>query len=156
MSKRFEICESCIDLHLPGADREAVLRHLAGLLVRQGLVEPAYVEKILEREASCPTGLPFPAMTIALPHGDPAFVRRASMAVGRCPEPVVFYSMEDPSEALQVEMVVLLAVNDPDEHLAVLNNLMEMFTRPQVCQDLRAAQSRAQVCGIFRQMLCEA
>jgi len=33
---------------------------------------------------------------------------------------------------------------------------MEMFTRPQVCQDLRAAQSRAQVCGIFRQMLCEA
>ena len=69
MSKRFEICESCIDLHLPGADREAVLRHLAGLLVRQGLVEPAYVEKILEREASCPTGLPFPAMTIALLHG---------------------------------------------------------------------------------------
>lgn len=153
MSKQFEISESCVDLHLPSTDREEVLRHLTGLLVRQGYVAPDYAEKILEREASCPTGLPFPHMTIALPHGDPSSVGRASVAIGRCSGPTTFFSMEDPDQPLEVDMVILLAVKDPDDHLAVLNNLMEMFTQPEICQALRSAQSEAQVCDIFRRKL---
>lgn len=153
MSKQFEISERCVELRLPSTDREEVLRHLTGLLARQGYVDPAYAEKILEREASCPTGLPFPHMTIALPHGDPSFVSQAAVAVGRCSGPTTFFSMEDPDQSLEVDMVVLLAVKDPDDHLAVLNNLMEMFTQPEVCQELRAAQSEAQICEIFRRML---
>ena len=153
MSKQFEISENCVDLALPGGDREEVLRHLTSLLAGQDFVDPVYAEKILEREAACPTGLAFPHMTIAIPHGDPAFVKHASVAIGRCSTPTVFYSMEDPDQPLQVDLVVLLAVKDPDDHLAVLNNLMQMFTQPEVCQELRAAQSPAQICDIFRQML---
>lgn len=153
MENVFEIRESCVDLSVSQTDRESVLRHLAGLLAREGFVDNAYGDKIVEREASYPTGLPFPDMTIALPHGDPAYARRSAVAIGRCLKPVPFHSMEDPDDEVEVEMVALLAVKDPDAHVAVLNNLMQLFTQPEACAALRKADSPATVCSLFREAL---
>lgn len=153
MGKEFHISEACVDLDLAETDREGVLRHLAGLLAAQGYVQADYADKIVEREANYPTGLLFPDITIALPHGDPAYANCSAVAIGRCARPVPFHSMEDPDAEVDVQVVALLAVKDPDLHLMVLNDLMQTFTQPDACETLLTAQDPAAVCHLFRQAL---
>ena len=151
-SNRLEICEACVDLAPQCTGRDELLRHLAGLMAGQGYVDEVYGDKIVEREASYPTGLQFGDIAIALPHGDPAYVRQSAAAVARCPG-VKFHGMEDPDEEIPVDLVVMLAVKDPDAHLAVLNNLMQMFTKPEMCRDVLKASDPTEICRLFQSAL---
>lgn len=153
MSETIEICEECMDLRIADSGRESVLRHLAGLLEQRGCVDAVYADKIVEREASYPTGIQFADISIALPHGDAAYVQSSAIAVGKCGGRPLFRSMEDPDKEIPVDLVVLLAVRNPDEHLMVLNNLMHMFTSAGTCRALLETEDCADVCRLFRQAL---
>lgn len=152
MSNRLEICEACVDLSPEETDREALLRHLADLMARQGYVDACYGDKILEREANYPTGIQFADIAIALPHGDSAYVHCSAAAIARC-HGTKFHDMENPDEELPVNLVVMLAVKDPDAHLAVLNNLMQMFTQPDTCRAVMEAVSPGEICDLFHDAL---
>lgn len=65
---------------------------------------------------------------------------------------MIFHSMEDPEEEIPVELVVLLAVKQPETHLAVLNNLIEMFSIPEKCNEILSADEE-QICRIFQETL---
>ncbi|MEA4895381.1 MAG: PTS sugar transporter subunit IIA [Oscillospiraceae bacterium] len=155
MSDEIKITEECIDLNVTAANREEVLEHLVALLEKQGFVDTEYTKKILEREKNYPTGLCFSKIKIAIPHGDPQYVNESSIAIGRCINKPMFGSMEDPSEQVGVDIVVLLAVKDPESHLTILNNLMEMFTIEKNCEVLISGNSNEEVCQLFKKCLYE-
>jgi PTS system galactitol-specific IIA component len=155
MSEEIKISEECIDLNVTAANRQDVLKHLVVLLQKQGFVDSIYTEKILKREESYPTGLCFSKIKIAIPHGDPLYVNESSIAIGRCANKPMFGSMEDPAQQIGVDMVVLLAVKDPESHLTILNNLMEMFTIEKNCEELISSNSNEEICQLFKKCLYE-
>ena len=153
MADEIKIMESCIDLNLTADAKEDVIRVLAGKLVEQGFVDSEYVTKVVQRERDYPTGLIFPGIRIALPHGSSEYVKTSAIAVGRCVNQPEFANMEDFSQKLKVDMVVLLAVKDPDRHLTILNNLIELFTSDENCKVLLDSDSSARVCQLFQDCL---
>jgi len=153
MGERIEILESCIDLNIVTDNQEVVLRRLADLLEKQAFVDTEYISKILERETNYPTGLLFSGIAIAIPHGDPDYVRKPAIAIGRCVNKPLFGSMEDFSQQIGVDMVVLLAVKDPERHLTILNNLMELFKSEENCKVLLDCDSIEKICELFKECL---
>jgi|GEM_PF-60914 len=135
--------------NLEAADAEDAIRQLGQVLVRQACIDPRYIEGVVERERSFPTGVEFPGGPIALPHGDPTFVRRSAIAVAKCSTPVPFHAMGDANATLQTEFVIMLAVSDPDGHLEVLSHLMDALADEVFYRDIQAATGEEAIARLF-------
>ena len=84
---------------------EQAIRLLAAKLEELGYVKPSYADAVAKREAAMPTGLPLgQAVNVAIPHTDPEHVVRPGVALGVLSAPVDFANMEEPDEAVPVEL----------------------------------------------------
>ena len=136
------------DLDCP--DAAAVIASLAARLAARGCVTGDYGAQTLARERRHPTGLPTRPFCIAFPHADADGVVRSALGVAILRRPVPFRSMADPDEDLPVEVVFLLANNQPDEQIATLRSLAELFGQPEKLSDLRAQPSAVEAAAWLR------
>lgn len=121
---------------------EQAIRLLAGKLEALGYVKPSYADAVVNREATMPTGLPLgQAINVAIPHTDPEHVIRPGVALGVLSAPVVFANMEEPDEAVPVGVVFLLAINDKDKQIDMLQEIMQAIQDPATLGRLAAAAS---------------
>ena len=132
-----------VDVSLP--DAEAVITLLAEKLHEQGAVGPDYGAATLAREQRHPTGLPTKPFCIALPHADADGVYWPALAVASLQKPVVFRNMADPDEEVSVELVLLLANNNPEEQVKALRNLALVFGQPDKLVELRSLSSPSEI-----------
>ena len=135
------------------ADRESVIRALAGIMTRKGLVRSTFLEAVLERERKLPTGLPSKPVGVAIPHTDPEHCVRPSLAVARLKKPVKFGLMGDSSAQVDVWMVFLLALTSGDEHMNFLCSLTDLFQNASLMEELMAAGDSGRVAALVRQNL---
>lgn len=153
MENQIVLNSKSIDLECELETNHEVLKYLVSLLEKQGFVDSRYTTVVMEREDNYPTGLEFPKICIALPHGDPKFVKEASIAIARCKNRVDFKSMENPEDSISVDIVVLLAVKEPERHLQVLSNLVNLFMIEENCEQLLTTNSVNTVCNLFESNL---
>ena len=131
-----------IALGVEAQDNEAVIRLLAGKLEALGYVKPSYADAVVKREATMPTGLPLgQAVNVAIPHTDPEHVIRPGVALGVLAVPVDFANMEEPDEAVPVGVVFLLAINDKDKQIDMLQEIMEAIQDPATLGGLARART---------------
>lgn len=155
MGERIKVDAACVDLDVSSSDRDEILRHLSHLLEGRGYVGASYADAIVEREHDYPTGLPFEHIAIAMPHADPDDVHESAIAIGRCSKRPLFNSMETPGNQLPVDLVVLLAVKNPEMHLAVLSNLIQVFCDGDNCALLKETGSKEDIRSLFESVLLE-
>lgn len=121
---------------------EAVIRLLGGKLQALGRVHPSFVEAVIAREATMPTGLPLgTAFNVAVPHTDPEHVIAPSLALATFDTPVVFSNMEDPDEKLPVRVVFLMALNERKRQIEMLQQIAETIQRPGAVEALAGART---------------
>lgn len=149
MGEPIKVDAACVDLDVSSVDRDEILRYLSHLLERRGYVGETYADAIVKREHDYPTGLPFEHIAIAMPHADPDDVSESAIAIGRCPKRPLFNSMETPGDQLPVDLVVLLAVKNPESHLAVLGNLIQLFCDDDNCKMLKESNDKTAICRLF-------
>lgn len=118
-------------LGLDAGNAEAVLRTLSDRLLDGAYVAATFPEALLEREASYPTGLPAEGLGVAIPHADPEHVRVPAVALATLNQPVRFQVMGDPQQEVEVSVVFLLALNNPDGQLSVLRQVAELVQSPE-------------------------
>jgi galactitol PTS system EIIA component len=129
--------ESLVAIDLEAQDANIVIRALAVRLQKQGLVSDTYGEDTIAREQNHPTGLPTTPFCIAFPHAGVNGVLRSALAIAILKDPVIFKNMADPEEDLSVELVIMLANNNPDEQIQVLRSLALLFGQPEKLMELR-------------------
>ncbi|MDY4041725.1 MAG: PTS sugar transporter subunit IIA [Collinsella sp.] len=139
--------------NLDADDAEGAIRKLGGALLQSGCIESGYIECVIERERSFPTGIEFPSGPIALPHGDAALVRSSAISVGRCSSPILFQAMGDKNNTLQVGIIIMLAVGNPDGHLEVLSRLMDALSDDSFCRAVRDAAGGDEMADVFSRYL---
>jgi PTS system galactitol-specific IIA component len=102
---------------------------LADLLEKEQKVKPGYWESVFAREQSFPTGLQItPDRGIAIPHpSDPTLVKESTVAVIILPNPIEVCSMAEPEEKIMVSVVLMLALRGSEDHLTMLQQMMETF-----------------------------
>lgn len=137
------------DLILPqlqAKDSEEVIRTLGSLLEGKGYVKDTYVEAVLARERTYPTGLPTKGVCVAIPHADPSHVQgQSAITLATLSHPVRFAMMGDPDTQLDVQVVVMLAIHNPDEHLTLLKSVMKLFSNPELLRGLVAVKTRDEI-----------
>lgn len=109
-----------------------VLTQLGEYAVEQGFAKPGYVDALLEREASYPTGLAIPTASfdIAIPHADPEYVTEPALVLGLPDEPVAFHDMNDPNDTVAAGAVLLLVAGEDDRYATFLSKLANLFQEP--------------------------
>ena len=121
--------------------RDAAITEAGRLLVDCGAVEPSYVDSMHEREASVST---FMGNGLAIPHGTneaKGSIRRTAMSFVRYPEPIDW-------NGKPVEFVVGIAGAGQD-HMALLTQIAHVFLDKDQVEQLRTAQTRADVQAVL-------
>lgn len=144
-----------LDLNVGTLSKIDALEKLTHLLEKKNYVTPDYLESIIKREEEYPTGLQFSEITVAIPHGDSSFVKQSSMAIGICRPPISFYDMGNIESEVNVNMIVLLAINDPTHHIGILNELFAIFQNEDLARRLKNAKSTKEILEVFRNNLGE-
>ena len=132
-------------------NQEEVFSFLSSKLVEAGLVKDNFLEKIIEREITYPTGLQIGESGVAIPHTDSKYVNSSQIAFVSLTEPVLFYDMADASKTVPVSKVFMLALKEPGEQLETLQQLIELFQNEQVMGSLGEAKSVSEVKEILLQ-----
>lgn len=126
---------------LQAKDKTDAVQQIGQKMVQAGYIKPEYIEAVLKREETFPTGLALQDTNIAIPHATPeGNVLKNGIAAAKLAEPVAFQSMEDPEQAVEVNFIFLLALKSSDEHLDMLKKLFLMFQSPEVIQELIATK----------------
>jgi galactitol PTS system EIIA component len=132
-----EFNESLIAFDLHAGDAHEVIDLLAAKMHAQGLVSAQYGAETWDREMTHPTGLPTKPFCIAFPHADAEGVNQSALGVAVLHEAVKFQNMADPDEALDVQLVFMLANRNPEEQIQTLRNLAVLFGQPEKLVELR-------------------
>jgi PTS system galactitol-specific IIA component len=116
-------------LELTGDSHRDALTALGEYAVERDYAEEAYIDALLAREEEYPTGLDVPStgVAVAIPHADPDRVNEQAVLLGLPASPIPFYSMDDPGETVDAELVVLLLVTDTEGYSTFLSNLTKLF-----------------------------
>lgn len=76
-------------------------------------------------------------------------VNESNVAVGILKNPVKFNSMIDPKDRLDVELVFLLAVKNPDSQVKLLKDLMSVFQNIKLLKNIKNASTKEEVAKLL-------
>ena len=108
-------------------------------------VHPSYQQAVIERERIFPTGLPTKGINVAIPHTDSIHVKKEGFLVGVLEKPVTFEMMASKDVFLEVELIFMLAIKQPEDQLVMLQKLMLLCQDEQNLQLLKAKEKVVEV-----------
>ena len=120
------------------ATAEEAIALCGDALTAAGITQPSFTEKCIAREREYPTGLPT-EIPAAIPHCKDDGIRANCICYLRLASPVTFRRMDDDMESVEADMVFALAIQDPNEHLNVLQRMMAFLGNTVAVGELRAA-----------------
>ena len=132
-----------------GADKEAVIGRLAGLLADAGRAgdRAALQQAAMDREAQSATGLPG---GIAIPHCRSGAVREASIGFARLSPPVDFGAPDGPADLV---FLIAAPAGADSEHMRLLSSLARALVRPEFVRSLREAHTAADIVALVEGVL---
>ncbi|HLS52790.1 MAG TPA: PTS sugar transporter subunit IIA [Tissierellaceae bacterium] len=154
LNKTTTINRELVFVGLEAKDREEVLVKMGNNLEEQGFVHDSYTEAIIKREKEFPTAIPTASMGIAIPHTDAEHVKKAGISIATLKEPVTFKNMGT-GEDMDVEIIFMLAVKDPNEQLNMLQRLMTIFQDESVLEKIKDAE-KDEILDIVKSLLGDA
>lgn len=129
-----------------------ILSFLADKLKEEGYAKEGYKEAILKREIEYPTGLPA-EVKIAIPHCDHTLVNESAIAIGVLNNTVDFQAMDDPSKTLDVQIVIMLALNEPHGHIEMLQKIVQLIKSSEDLKKIIEGKSDEYVLDVINNYL---
>ena len=128
-------------------DYKEVIKYLGKTFLNKEYIKEEYINDVLTREESFPTGLKLQNMGIAIPHANPDNVLKNGISILKLKNPVRFSNMET-GDDVYVSMAFMLALKDPNDHLKMLQSLFVMFQQEDVMDELINAPSKDKIKSI--------
>ena len=104
-----------------------VVERLSNIFISKGYVKPSYMRSAIEREETCPTGLPTPGLGVAIPHGGLEHTIKPGIAIATLARPVEFGELGNPTSRVKVSVVFMLSVTQPESQIYLLQALMNVY-----------------------------
>jgi len=134
--KKINISEKAVFKDLDVSDKEEALKVMSEAFLENGFVNEGYYQSILDREKKAPTGIEAYDYGIAIPHTDPKFVNEDSLGVAVLKDPIIFNSMVNVQETLEVKVIFLLGLSESTKHLNILRQIMELIKEEGVLKEM--------------------
>jgi len=120
------LSKELILVDLEATTAEQAIRALAETMQAKGYVKDTFVNAVLQREATYPTGMPT-EVPVGMPHTDVEHCLKPGIGLGILKNPVTFQAMGDPSQSVSVHLVFLLSVVNPASQVKLLHKLIDFF-----------------------------
>lgn len=145
--------EQNVILNLKAQSREEILTALYEKLYESGKVKASFLENVIEREKKFPTGLKVKGFDIAIPHTESEHVKESAIAVAKVQDDVAFERMDDPDETVNPKIIFMLALNNGHDHMEMISQIVRMFQKKDVLDNLYRADSAQKVISIIQNNL---
>ena len=146
------IREELVFLDLDSKDRSDLFQQLSAVLLKKGFVQESFHDFLSSREDEYPTGLELDGYNVAIPHGNPEFVKKPFIAVVRTAEDIQMYKMDNPDEAIPVHLFFVLGLNSGENHLTVLKTLLGHIQDEEFVSRILQAESASDVVQYIHQL----
>lgn len=127
-----------------GSFQEAI-KYAGEQLTKNGYVSEDFTLAVLKREETYPTALPTSSMNVAIPHTEAEYVKKATVFVIILEDTVKMNSMIDPDSKLDVSVMFLLAINNPDGQLETLKKIMKIIQDDSFMLQLYSEENEEQI-----------
>ncbi len=121
-------------------------------LLEKGYVSEEFIDAAIERERVFPTGLPT-KIGVALPHTEAKYVLKESISILTLKNTIVFAGMGNPKESIPVQIVFLLAINDPEKQLRILQTIITIIQNEKMLRKIRDAKEPRDIYNLIKTFL---
>jgi len=142
-----------IMLNLENVDKTKVLTVMANRLIDKGYVKESYLPAVLNREEEYPTGLPTNGVGVAIPHADTKHVLKPGIAVATLKDPVKFNVMGNPEQEIDVKLLFMLAIKEPEVQVNILKKLVSIFQAKELLIKLISINCEKELADILNSLL---
>lgn len=137
-----------VSLSLNGCTKQEIFKEVAKQLVREGIVTEGYLAALQEREQAFPTGLITKHLNIALPHAEPAYIKKPFVYIARSVQSVSFSQMGDGQEMF-VKDYFFLGIMDAKAQVGLLQRFMNLFMDDQFVKRYQQCQREHEAYALF-------
>lgn len=142
-----------IKMNLDVQNNEELIRILGSALLEKGCVKGTYIDAVIEREKTLPTGLDLGEIGVAIPHTDSQHVNKANIAVGLLKKPIKFHCMIEPKKEIDVQLVFLLAIENPEAQVELLGKLMGVFQNIELLKYIQNAENKEKIANKLKNII---
>ncbi|AEM77697.1 PTS sugar transporter subunit IIA [Thermoanaerobacter wiegelii] len=135
---------------LEAKSKEEVFEILYRKLLENGYVKESFLEGIINREKTFPTGLLLNGNNVAIPHTDAEHVLKPAIAVATLCRPVVFKNMANPEEDVQVNIVFMIALNESHSQVEMLQQLVELIQNKNFLKSILNAKGGEEIIDLIK------
>jgi galactitol PTS system EIIA component len=146
MTLRDYLVPEAVNLGMDAENADEVIRNISGKLMYAGYVRGTFTDAALMREKNIPTGLPLSGKyNAAIPHTDVEHVVKSGIGLATLVHPVVFKNMISPEEAVDVQLVFVLALDQPKSQIEMLQEIAQVLQDSEIVNALINAKNLFQV-----------
>lgn len=144
------IKEELVFLNQQVSDRTELFKKLSDTYLEENYVGDGFYDFLSKREDDYPTGLQLDNHTAAIPHGDPEHIKESFISVVTLAEPIQMKKMEDPDEAIDVDLFFVLGLADGGQHLDILRKVIGLIQQEEFVNEIKEAQSSEEVLAVIQ------
>lgn len=144
------IKDDLVFLNMEVSDKEDLFKKLNKVLLREEYVTGEFYDYILEREGNYPTGLKLEGYSVAIPHGNPEYVKKPFIAVITLNQPIKMNQMDDPGSEIDVELLFLLGLDNGSGHLKILKSIIKKIQNQEFVTSIIRASSNEELIALFK------
>jgi len=146
------IQENRIEVNYFAKNQFEAIEMAAKPLKEQGYVSEGFVGAVMEREKNFPTGLPT-SVGVALPHTEADYVVNEGISILTLEKPIIFSGMGNPKEEVPVEIIFLLAINNPVKQINVLQTIVTIIQDEKVLQKIKGAENSKTIYNLINEYI---
>ncbi|MBP1042302.1 PTS sugar transporter subunit IIA [Vagococcus sp. BWB3-3] len=132
---------------------DEVFEDLGKLLINQGYAKPTYIDALKTREEKFPTGLLTNGLGVAIPHTEASQVIKSRIVVAKLTKPVHFNEMGKVATPIDVDMIIMLALNDGKKHLEALQKIISIVGNHELLKALESADTCDAIYDVFDEVI---
>ena len=93
-------------------------------LQKENKIKEGFKDSLVNREESFPTGLVTETMGIAIPHTEYEYANTNQIVITTLKQPLEFKRMDDPTENVDVSIILLILFDKPEKQPEILKQIM--------------------------------
>lgn len=141
--------EELVVMDMDAKDANEAIGKLAEVLYKNNFVKKSYIKAVQERERIFPTGLPTEGVGVAIPHTDVEHVNIPTMAIAILDKPVRFNMMGIAKEEIDVQILFMMAIKEPEAQIELLQKLMDIFQDKEILEQILRSKTPSEVKEVF-------
>lgn len=145
------INKDLIFLNLTVPNRPSLFAKLAEKLQDSGYVKSGFLDFLNHREDNYPTGLKLDYGAVAIPHGDPKYIKKPFIAVATLTQPISMHRMEDADQTIPVDVFFVLGLNSGESHIKMLQTMIQLIQQEAFVKQIKTAQTPEAVISAITQ-----